>query len=229
MNMLITCALLLQDKTAEETFRKIEDAITKAKTVSVNYKSEVDRFYGRPESFKYEGTLLLKEGNKVYIAIKGQDERGTSSSMMVSDGTTLEMNPELREQPGDAPKNLREAFLVALARGGVCQAKELSNFLILYRQDGSPDYRELFSLSNFKAGEDDEGRKTLTYRLTVKVYKKQQDYDVKLWYDPKTYRPVKRELNYRDESRRLTIVDSFSEFVLNADIADEKFKVPADK
>lgn len=40
MNLLMAVVLLLQDKTAEETFKKIEEMIEKAKSVSVQYKVE---------------------------------------------------------------------------------------------------------------------------------------------------------------------------------------------
>ncbi len=39
MNLVVALVLLLQDKTAEETFKKIEEMIFNAKAVSVQFKA----------------------------------------------------------------------------------------------------------------------------------------------------------------------------------------------
>jgi outer membrane lipoprotein-sorting protein len=49
----------------------------------------------------------------------------------------------------------------------------------------------------------------------------------KLWVDAKTLAPVKGE--WVDPHGRRTVTDTFAEFVLNADLPDETFRIPEGK
>lgn len=47
-----------------------------------------------------------------------------------------------------------------------------------------------------------------------------------LWYDAKKNTPRKRTLIFQDEGIEWTYQEVNTEFTLNADIADDKFKAP---
>jgi outer membrane lipoprotein-sorting protein len=53
--------------------------------------------------------------------------------------------------------------------------------------------------------------------------------DVRLWYDPKTLKLLKRTVDFGKKDSQGTIRESYEEFTLNADIPEEKFKLPAEK
>jgi hypothetical protein len=59
MNLLLVAVLLLQDKTAENAFRKAEESLEKAKTFQVVMTGTPT---GKPRL-----TLMLKEGNKLSL------------------------------------------------------------------------------------------------------------------------------------------------------------------
>jgi hypothetical protein len=66
MNLLLAAVLLTQDKTAEETFKKIEETILKATTVSIKFKLEaIVKKKGIEMAQTVEGTVHLKEGNRL--------------------------------------------------------------------------------------------------------------------------------------------------------------------
>ena len=54
---------------------------------------------------------------------------------------------------------------------------------------------------------------------------------VKLWYEPKTLRLLKREvrLKEKDSENEDVFSETYEEFALNTDISDEKFNLPEGK
>jgi outer membrane lipoprotein-sorting protein len=48
---------------------------------------------------------------------------------------------------------------------------------------------------------------------------------VKLWYDPRDFRLLKRTITPRGEKQG-SYVETFSEFVIDSELPDELFKVP---
>jgi hypothetical protein len=87
MNIFFATALLLQGQTAEETFKKIEESIDKAKTVSVKFKFVSDtRKGGVEEKAEASGTMLLKDARKVNVAMKTLQNGQEMDVSIVSDG-----------------------------------------------------------------------------------------------------------------------------------------------
>jgi len=55
---------------------------------------------------------------------------------------------------------------------------------------------------------------------------------VKVWYDPKTLKLLKRYYQIRERDGgpvRSTLVETYDDFALDVDIPDEKFKLPEEK
>src|SRR6185295_19771102 len=115
MNFLVALVLLLQEKTAEETFKKIEETITKSKTVRVKF--EVTRKTGE-ETVEASGTLLLKEGNKarqeLLVVYPGNI---IVKQIIVSDGTNVRYTNAVGEdafalEKKKAPDHLLRSLIV---------------------------------------------------------------------------------------------------------------------
>jgi hypothetical protein len=51
---------------------------------------------------------------------------------------------------------------------------------------------------------------------------------VKIWYDPRTWRLFRRTVAIREGDVRGTLTETYDEYVLNGDIPDGQFKLPAD-
>jgi outer membrane lipoprotein-sorting protein len=92
MKILTMIALLLQGHgTAEEDFRKIEEAIAKARTVSIRFKYVTsERRLNQEIKVEAVGALLMKEGNRVRL--ENQLTVGdaiTFRGAMISDGSRM--------------------------------------------------------------------------------------------------------------------------------------------
>ncbi|MBI3854164.1 MAG: hypothetical protein HY293_00575 [Planctomycetes bacterium] len=238
MNLLLAAVLLLQDKTAEEAFQKIGETIEKAKTLSVRIKVELTASVGgQPAKAESSGTLLLKDPNKANLHLTGKfSAAGQEREMVtrfVTDGQKIEAE-NLGEKTSPA-KNIKGGFKPLLSRSGV--AFGISPVLSQsYGPDRKPiasdlDLLKAFELSDFKKGSDDAGTKTLAYVLKMRVFEDEQRHcNVKLWYDPKTWKILKRTFDVTlgpDKGTHLT--ETYEEMALEVDIPDEKFRLPAEK
>ena len=99
----------------------------------------------------------------------------------------------------------------------------------MIRTDPS-DLRQVLELGAFRFGDSDGGSRTLLYSVRAKAAPKAENvdpYEIKTWYDPVTFRLLKRAVEPSD--RRLSTTEVYENFALNADIPDEKFKVPEEK
>jgi hypothetical protein len=75
---------------------------------------------------------------------------------------------------------------------------------------------------------DDGDWKTLSY--TVKTRDGSVDVTVKLWYEPASSRLIKRTVVQRDKSRGAQeATELYKEFLLNAPIPADEFRVPGDR
>jgi outer membrane lipoprotein-sorting protein len=235
MNLLLAVALLLQDKTAEETFKKLEETIEKAKTVTIKFKWERKPTKKQPTPSAASGSIFWKEGNKASVSVKfyeGQDPQLRQEWSLVSDGTQMKASGVLEMAAKSAtPKDLVSGLAKILVRGGIYHFDSI----MLLACSGNKGKEKLsmedcvgaVQVMRLKAGEDDKAAKTLGYSL-VSI---DPDHEIRLWYDPASYRLLRRTYATNpfalDPEFRLT--ETYEEFSLNADIPDEKFKLPEEK
>ena len=222
--------LAAQEESAEQVFKKIEEAIKGAKTLSVKLEGYVSahasvrrsglRRYG-PNTV--HATLLLKEGDKARLSIRKpfrwEDERLVP---FYSDGTKAKCDPD--EGAWDAPKGINTFFRIAITRAGLSHLRTMMS-RILSDEDLKklPDPNTFLKVSDVKYGDDDGQAKTLTYKL--KSGKGDEPILVRLWYDPKTYGLLKRTLKGQGRDRSW-IIETYKSFDMNGDIPDEKFTLP---
>jgi tetratricopeptide (TPR) repeat protein len=227
---------LVQEDAAKETLKGIREAISSAKTVSVTF--EIDGSVTKPGAaatkLSGSGTILFKEGNKAAVRMKMLREKGEQEFILVSDGKHLKhdageawnrlgkIDPkgEVRPLPESLNIVLEDAWasgsLVQLAyetSGGGTEVEGLD-----VRKLESPTRPRVFEI---KGGEDEGDNKTLSYKLDAdnKVF------DVRLWYDPRTKKPIKRTVRFKSEQEESAFTERFSEFALDAGISDDKFRL----
>ena len=246
MTLLVAFALCLQDKTAEEIFKKIQEQIEKAVTISVKFKFRMDGGIEKEPPLA-SGTILLKNTNKVNLSVQHGSDK---SSVIISDGQKVKDRSNGGDwRENDAPKTLKGDLSAVLAGSGIGFAVMFSNGRD-QSGDNAESLKNVFKVSDFGTDADEKNAKTLTYKLklTDKPSGSLQ-YLGKLWYDPKTYRLLKRTViikgeegtlkfkvkdgegipNFEGEELTLSYTETYEEFTLNADISDEKFKLPAEK
>lgn len=217
---------LFQEKTAEEIFKKIEETIEKAKAVSVRFKYNLSEKSVDPGQEVESGTLLLKEDNKARLAMRiffphgGQEPQDV---LVVSEGSKMMLKSGSRKpREIETPKTLNNGFRTILARASV-----LFFSIAFQKEEGERDFKKTFQVSDFKSGEDDKGAKTLTYKLKVKLTERpvsDVEWDVKLWYDPKNWKLLRRTLGVQSQDHPRRLAETYEDYILNADIPDEKFK-----
>jgi outer membrane lipoprotein-sorting protein len=240
MNLLLAAALLLQDKTAGETFKKIEETITSARTVSVHFT-----FQDPVRQLKGSGTYLLKEHKKMNLTYKYQALVGVQLlggvTTVLSDGQrTLKTEASGAQQIFGAVQDTqvpitRTGFPRLMAAFYAVDVDE-EQPLIKPLHPPSPDqkplnFAKMAELKGFIGGADDNDEKTLTYFLKEKGHS--EPLTIRLWYDPKSLairkRTVTGKLGSAGNLPETTLTEIYDDFTLNADIPDEKFKLPEEK
>jgi outer membrane lipoprotein-sorting protein len=211
MISLIAAVALLQQETAEQTFARIEQSLEKAKTAKVTCRLAISQG-GREMTIA--GALLLKEGNKAKITIKG----AKGDPWSVSDGKKLTVDAFQAAADGaefDTPQNLNVRVSAAFVRRGFLDLTELPNRIRVH----GTDPKEKLKVSDLKFGEKDGHAETLTYTLEEGTGRAV----VKLWYDPAGPTLKKRTLLIA-AAPQATVTETYDEFTLNKEIPDETFK-----
>jgi len=222
---LLSLLLLVQGQNAEETFKKIEDQIVTAKTLEVKFTlgsgaaGDVDG----EKAVRMSGTLLLKDGNKGLLT-----HRTTPfpiDTTRLSDGKRIRTAGLKFET--DTPENFKEGTLLGLARAGMMPTMFLAfQMLDIGEQEKSfQAFVKTLRIEKIQQGEDDGAVKTLTYAVRVAdAYQpnKAETLEARLWYDPKTFKILKRTMT----SGGKVLLETYEGWVFNAELPDEKFTLP---
>jgi outer membrane lipoprotein-sorting protein len=220
MNSLLMLALFLQEGTAEDSFRRIEETLQKARSLSI--KHQVEMAIG-DQKLITSGTVLLKEGNRLRITLSmGGAGSPKKEASAVSDGSTvrsLPPRPGLAETEWATPKTLNESVTVALLRTGCF---ELHWIPARIHQFGT-NPNESLVVSEFRKGDDDSGLRTLQYTLQEGSGR----VGMKVWFDPRTWMLRKRVISVPAQAGRppATVTETYETFTVNSDISDDVFKL----
>lgn len=202
---------LLQDKTAEETFNKIEETIQKAEMLRITFKLEHILKEGKVDKIETSGTVLLKQGNKANLRIK---EKG-STTLLVSDGHLMKIiSKDASVLSLETPKDLNANLLKWMLREG--NAASILDALGLVPKT-LPQAKKLTPASEFTFGEDKDGVRILKYKVGTT--------GTQLRYDAKTLHVLGIILSGQDSG---SVIETFEEFELNAKIPDDEFAVVPD-
>jgi outer membrane lipoprotein-sorting protein len=230
MNLLLAAVLLLQDNSAKETWKKVEDTVLAAKTVRIKFQWEPQMKEGalKGKDAYASGVLLVKQGNLFSLRAELKSEQRDLEVEILSDGSSLYRKLDLLNTRRDpVPPNLGRGFLVSSVRASIMMSVSFSQ--LGRPKVGTEDLEKYLAhpveVSDVQDGADDKGAKTLEYKIRVRPG---QTASIRVWYDPKTFLPQKRSIRREDQDAG-TITETFEEFVLNADIPDEKFKLPEEK
>ena len=227
MNLFLAVALTLQDPVAEETYHKIEATLEKAKTVTLRFS-----WKSKPWGIKGSGTLLLKEGGKGSIYYRFEHPAGLHTLFLVSDGSKMAWAQESagepsREETVVTPKSLMREL--GIVRFGPLEGIQYAGLLSRYPRGGELDQwvKKSLHLSDFTLSKDENAAALLTYKIKYDEWDKR---DVRLWYDPRTHKPLKRTIHNtfwpigcKGESQ----TETREEFTLDTDIAEDKFTLAA--
>jgi general secretion pathway protein G len=211
----------------DEEQQKIRKALSDAKALRVKFHFE--ETFGTKKSVT-DGVVLFKGQDKVHLS-GTRVEMGTASQfLLVSDGVILraqfDLAGEVEQKP--VPKEIRKQLVDALLLLGGDYS-----FTVLW-VEASKGARDLkteitlndLSVSKYVAGEDEDGLRTLCYKLNIEG--KDFQSEARLWYDPKTCLPRRRQLKLQRGSENLGVqTEDYSEFVVDPELPDKMFALAA--
>ena len=229
MTPLLAVMLFFQAESAEDTFKKIGEAILHAKSVRVEFQWEGA---GRAEAGKVEatGTVLLKEGNRVNL-LGLITERGQPSELkIVSDGTTVKTRLGARRMlECPTPKNLESGLKMALHRLGAMQAVLIAHkvcMLDVADQEEALDLAKKPRLSDFKNGPDDGESRTIIYKIAPDG--PETVAEIKIWYSPETHLLQKRTITLKQPTESV-FTETYKGWILDGRLENEEFTLPSVK
>jgi outer membrane lipoprotein-sorting protein len=216
-------AALVQEKNeAEQLFHKMDQQITKAKTLQVAVTVTLE---GAKEG-KFEGTLALAQGNKARLKLKGDLAGKQMDLEMVSDGSRLRTSSSGGKQNvEDTPKKLNDTIAGPLGRAGLFAP------LMSIRRAGPKqdefDPEKMFRLSGFKLGKKDKvgGRdaQAVEYQLALP---EGPTFQAVVWLDAQTALPLRRTLTASKDGERITVTEVYRGLRLDAALDAKTFELP---
>jgi hypothetical protein len=221
MNLLLAAVLLLQDNTAEEAFKKIEEVIEKTKTLSMDvYLGQLGGINGGDEapSITYAtGSALFKEGNRALFRMTTIRGRQFSNWGIIVDGDSM-----FRAFKAEAsPPKLSQVLKRSITRGGILETLKVSALRNMHstRENQIEGMATPIEVSNFSSITDDDEKSARTFSYKSKAANTSDFKEVQVWYNPKDHHLV---------MVRITVgisPETYQKFLYNPDIPDEKFKI----
>ena len=224
MNALLVMLLSLQATATEDAFKKLEEAIEKAKTVSLKCTSEAV-WKGNPGT-KTTATLIVfaKEGNRFSHTVTMSSDGQTGQFRTVSDGSKI-WTADFGIIPKE-PKNSLGKLAINLTRQGLL----LSQLLVQDPGSQEKDPKELLLVSKVTSAADEGKAKTLRYEVTYKGALKDISADHTLWYEPSPLKLVKHTALLKEKGEEKgTVTETYETFSINGEIPDETFILPTSK
>lgn len=230
MTPLMAMLLLLQTESAEETFRKIGDAVRQATSVRVTFDWEGASRGELGGKVEASGAVLLKKGNRANLIATVQEKGQTSELRIVSDGTTVKTKLGAKRLLECAvPKNFESGLRLALHRLGAMQAVLISHKVCMLDpsdQEEALDMEKKPALSDFRFGPDDGDSRTITYKITPDG--PETTASIKLWYAPDTHRLVKRTITLKQTGESV-FTERYKEWSFDEELENEEFSLPSVK
>jgi hypothetical protein len=212
--LFLLLSLALAQDTPEQAFRKIEAAIEAARTIKVEFTIDAKVPDARPG----KGTMSIGEGGTLRVDARLESEKQSLSLMVESDGKRVKSTFESKTLEFDVdPKYLRSNHNVYLSRLGIFigiafeHGIRTGNARTL-KQNGEPivfDLKQMFLVQDVRAaGESSDGARILTYGFKS-AFEPMPVSDVKIWYDPGSYKLLRREYRIRSRAIDAVLIENY--------------------
>jgi len=234
MTLLLAVAILLQDKppdnTTDAAFRKIEDAVRGAKTLQISVAANPMGPRGPIKSVTE--ALALGQGNKLHWScrvVRESDQNGDDvvrDFWVVSDGSQL-MSSETPGMRFAVPKEFGRVVRWMVLVVGVQECFHLPEYLDEKRRPEAFGYACFETSKVSGAGFDQRNGNSGRLEFTVDLHREKKKHSYFLEVDLQG----PRILSHADYGPIPVQIDcgftqDYPTFVLNADIPDEKFRLP---
>ncbi len=222
MTTLLAMLLLFQDQTAQGLYENVQKKVSETKSVRIKFTCEgTYDLDSKKQSVKFSGTLLLRQDNRFRADYQVEMDSVKGKEIFISDGTTYYRSRGHggKEERGQIPPYLSKGIASVLVRSGAA-------WEFLGPSSPFPPHDPELGLSKpkeLKIQKADSGISTLSYRFgsDTKV-------DVLLRVDPADLLPKGRDLSCDwGPVLKMSLVEKYEEFVLDPEIPDDQFKIPA--
>ena len=208
----------------KNTFECIERSIENANTLKVAFKSKsVPQTKREPQ--EAQGTLAKNE-NKARITFVVQGGQKTQYEA-VSDGQHWVWpfyGPVAEDTP---PDHCRAEVSGILARIGIVPAMWLREGHTAADKATLRDLKKAFEVFDCKLVQDENNTDVLRYKVRVNAVEPAIVGDVTLWYEPVTLKLRRRNIEVHSGWHKGSLVESYDDFLLDSEMSDESFKLPA--
>jgi hypothetical protein len=225
----------LLDLLAKKAFDRVEAAIYGVTTLRVRISGSGAICRGAAtDRLTTSATILIGLIDKAsHIGRSERKGEPVEAFDLVSDGFDMTGHLDPREEPKTAytPSNLKEGILAMLFLVGEEPLRETERRWQLLRRPGDerPNPRRSCRVSGLSVRKENARCETLSFRVEGPEVPLGEA-SVRLTYDAATGALVKRVLTTVDEDLRpAEFVETFEEFAVNADIPEEKFRLPEEK
>jgi len=214
--------LILEDF-GQSTLRSFEEAIERAPSIRISSAaSQPNPAVG----FTGEGTLWRKPGGKLRIISQGSLSEDKWKGLLVSDGERMLLETVGRHGTREWGTS-KDSWPTVRAAAARVAALTSANIWTYVRIKAVP-VPELFRLEAWKPGAEGNYR-TLEYSISWQgedPLPVPTPTDIKVWYDPTTFRPIKRLLTFSSAKNAPQVLEQFD---YEIDISEEVFRVPVGK
>lgn len=227
MSLVAVALIPAQAETAEAQFKKMEQAVLKAKTLQSDLT--VTAGAAKETFMDLKGRIAIAQGAKIRLELEGEVRKEKDKMTMVSDGNEMIMTSSKR--PGKAQKtekNLTEMTMASIARSGITAAL----FFSVQRSDEKEveefSIDKILAVSDFKLGKKEaiDGKEAQAIEYKLKVKGQKETMDVTVWIDVKSGLPVKRVATGTEGDMKFTITETYTKLTLDGKIDDKEFALP---
>jgi outer membrane lipoprotein-sorting protein len=194
----------------EEALRRIRHSLETSETACIRFTLEPEAV--APQTFRKTGVLFLKRGNKLNLSVKewaGPDRRGIpeTEARLISDGRRMER--WLLRRGTEVQADETKPVALAQAVGDwYLQGGTLASWPAVIDLGNRAEIRDVRSA----------GAAAISYKVGAQ--------SVTLWYDPATFKPVRRTL--RSEGRD-AVTETYQEYEFNEEMPDSLFALAKEK
>ena len=150
---------------------------------------------------------------------------------LVSDGKKTRAGSGKSWRTGETPKDLRTSLGAFVIRAGVVLSLEIDRKADRVSERPHPflpDLRKLSAMSDLKVDKAEGGARILRFKLRP-ASDKEIEMDCALHLDASGDKLLKRVIQFKSTREQAIVTETYEAFVLDAEIPDEKFALPADK
>jgi len=226
--------------TPAEVFKRIEDVLEQAKTIHLTFRHESETQVTSTVVFgeQSSGSLVLGSGGKLFLLVENSDG---VRDQVVCNGSRVWAERHFREKREPVPRfstpeGLNSGLRKALAHQsvmGIGRAPDVGGTdnpslgVCSY-----PSRRISWHIEPTELKEGGEGTKILTLHLKAEPSSQEPFLTEHLYYYPENYRIIKRIVidpgNKKCGRPAVTVTEIYPEFIIDAEIPDERFNLPSE-